>query len=82
MKEINIPNAQETTTSFSATELSLIWSGIKILIAQQKKGIKDSQEPYTQTLKEHLNRLIDLEQKLKELNIATEDMVLNELKKY
>ncbi len=81
MQESNTPNFQEIATSFSATELSILWQGVKILIERQKESIKDSQQPYTQTLNEHLGRLIALEQKLREINIEIEDKVIKEIKK-
>lgn len=81
MQESSAPNFQEITMSFSATELSILWQGVKILIERQKENIKGSQPPYTQTLNEHLGRLTTLEQKLREINIEVENEVIEEIRK-
>lgn len=81
MKESKTPEFQDIPTSFSATELSLLWQGIKISIVRQKEIIKDSRPPYTLTYTEHLKRLMGLEEKLKKINREIEKQVVKEIRK-
>lgn len=65
----------------SATEISIIHQGVKVLIDKQLKAIRKAQEPYLTSLRSHFEYLQKLERKLYKLTIEIEDEVLNNLKK-
>jgi len=74
-------NFQSIPISFSATELSLMWHGVKILIERQKEIIKNSKPPYTLTDTGHLESLVNLQKKLKKINIDIEALIIKEIRK-
>ena len=65
----------------SATEISIIDQGVKVLIVEQLKAIRKAKEPYLTSLRSHFECLQKLERKLYKYTIEIEDEVLNDLKK-
>lgn len=65
----------------SATEISIIHQGVKVLIYEQLKAIRKAEEPYLTTLSNYFEDLQKLKRKLYKHTMEIEDEVLNDLKK-
>lgn len=63
----------------SATDISTIHQGVKLLIERQRKTITEVYEPYLTTLKSHLTYLQKLKTRLYKLTVKAENEILRDL---
>ncbi len=69
------------TVTFTATELSDMKQGVEASIAQLKRKLAKTKEPYLTTLRSSIRRLEKLHAKLEAICIEIEDQVLADINK-